>query len=56
MLGLAFGVIPLIIFFIPRSGTVLAATGLGYRDAFLFLPLVPAVLLGVLAVWATTRP
>jgi hypothetical protein len=56
MLFLAFGVIPLTIYYIPRAQNFLAATGLGYRDAFLFLPLIPAVLLGVLAVWATTRP
>jgi hypothetical protein len=56
MILLAFVVIPVTIFYVPRAGSVLAATGLSYRDAFLFLPLVPALLLGLMAVWATTRP
>jgi hypothetical protein len=52
----AFGVIPMTIFFLPRAQGVLTAIGLGYRDAFLVLPLVPALVLGAMAVWATTRP
>ena len=56
MLFLAFGVIPMTIFFLPRAQGVLTAIGLGYRDAFLVLPLLPALLLGAMAVWATTRP
>jgi hypothetical protein len=56
MLFLAFGVIPMTIFFIPRAQGLLTAIGLGYRDAFLVLPLLPALLLGAMAVWATTRP
>jgi hypothetical protein len=56
MLFLAFGVIPMTIFFIPRAQGVLTAIGLGYRDAFLVLPLLPALVLGAMAVWATTRP
>lgn len=30
--------------------------GLPYRAALLALPMVPALLLGLVAVWATTRP
>jgi len=56
MLFLAFGVIPMTIFFIPRAQWLLTTIGLGYRDAFLVLPLLPALLLGAMAVWATTRP
>lgn len=55
-LFLAFGVVPLSIYLLPRVQGLLTATGLGYRDAYLVLPLVPALLLGALAVWATTRP
>ena len=56
MLFLAFGVIPMTIFFLPRAQGLLTTLGLGYRDAFLVLPLLPALLLGAMAVWATTRP
>jgi hypothetical protein len=56
MLFLAFGVIPMTIFFLPRAQGLLTTIGLGYRDAFLVLPLLPALLLGAMAVWATTRP
>jgi len=56
MLFFAFGVIPMAIFFLPQAGGMLSALGLSYRDAFLVLPLLPALLLGAMAVWATTRP
>jgi hypothetical protein len=49
-------VVPVLLFYIPQAGTFTKSIGLGYRDAFLVLPLVPALVLGVLAVWATTRP
>lgn len=46
---LAMLVIPLIIFVRPP-------TDLSYRFAFLILPLGPALILGILAVWVATRP
>ena len=49
-------VVPTLLFYLPRAGTTAASLGLGYRDAFLVLPLLPALGLGLLAVWATTRP
>lgn len=49
-------VIPAYLFFYPRASETLALFGLGYRDTFLVLPLIPALVLGALAVWATTRP
>lgn len=49
-------VVPSILFYLPRAGAVTASLGLGYRDAFLVLPLLPALGLGLLAVWTTTRP
>ena len=49
-------VVPAILFYIPRAGAFTKSLGLGFRDAFLVLPLVPALVLGALAVWATTRP
>lgn len=49
-------VVPALLFYIPQAGSFTKSLGLGYRDAFLVLPLVPALVLGALAVWATTRP
>lgn len=45
---LAFILSPLVILAIPP--------GEGYRFALLIVPLVPAVLLALTAIWATTRP
>jgi hypothetical protein len=56
MLVLALVVVPVLLYFVPRAQGLAASLGLGYRDAFLVLPLVPAVVLAALAVWATTRP
>ncbi|MCY4731853.1 hypothetical protein KY092_14935 [Natronomonas gomsonensis] len=49
----AFIVIPGIIFAYPYLGPQL---GLSFWDTYLALPMVPAIVLGILAVWATTRP
>ncbi|WP_254522258.1 hypothetical protein [Natrinema caseinilyticum] len=45
----AFLVAPAAIFLVPPGGE-------GYRFALLILPLAPAVVLAITAVWATTRP
>jgi hypothetical protein len=55
-LFLAIVVVPAYLYVYPRASESLAVFGLGYRGTFLVLPLVPAILLGLLAVWATTRP
>jgi hypothetical protein len=52
----AFVVIPAMLYFLPRAQGFVTSLGLSLRDAFLVLPLLPALLLGALAVWATTRP
>lgn len=52
---IAFAVVPGYLFFYPHAADTLSLFGLGYRDTYLFLPLLPAILLGLLAVWATTR-
>jgi len=49
-------VVPALLFYLPQAGAFTKSLGLGFRDAFLVLPLVPALVLGALAVWATTRP
>ena len=46
-------VVPGIIYAYPYVGPAL---GLTFWDTYLALPMVPAVVLGILAVWATTRP
>jgi hypothetical protein len=56
MLFVALVVVPVLLYFVPRVQWLTASLGLGYRDAFLVLPLVPALVLAALAVWATTRP
>jgi hypothetical protein len=52
----AFVVVPAALYFLPRAQEFVTSLGLSLRDAFLVLPLLPAVILGALAVWATTRP
>ncbi|AFZ72233.1 hypothetical protein [Natronobacterium gregoryi] len=48
VMGLAFIVSPAMILLVPP--------GLEYRFALIVLPLFPAALLAITAVWATTRP
>jgi hypothetical protein len=52
---LSFLVAPAIILAVPYAGGTLAALGLTWRDTFLVVPLIPALALGVAAVWATAR-
>jgi hypothetical protein len=49
----AFVVVPGFIYLYPRMPS---AVGLTFWDTYLVLPMIPAVVLGLLAVWATTRP
>lgn len=51
----SFLVVPAIILVLPYAGGTLAALGLTWRDTFLVLPLVPALVLALTAVWATAR-
>ncbi|WP_246022905.1 hypothetical protein [Halosimplex halophilum] len=58
-LVVALVVIPWTIIAIPQAQSLLEALPLGYRDAYLVLPFVPAVFLGLLGVWtavANRRP
>lgn len=45
-------VVPWTIIALPQASGFLESLGLGWRDAYLVLPLVPALGLGALAVWA----
>lgn len=49
----AFLLVPGIIYAYPYAP---AAFGLTFWDTYLALPMIPAIVLGILAVWATTRP
>ena len=51
----SFLVIPGAIVALPAARGLVAALGLGLRDTYLVLPLVPAFLLGALAVWSAVR-
>jgi hypothetical protein len=51
VLLVALVVVPVFILFIPSSRPLIAALGLTLRDAYLVLPLLPALVLGALAVW-----
>lgn len=51
--AVSFLVIPGVILGYPYVGQQL---GLSFYDTYLVLPMVPAVILALLAVWATTRP
>jgi hypothetical protein len=51
----AFLVVPVALLYLPRAQALVASLGLTLRDAYLVLPLVPAFLLGVTAVWAALR-
>ena len=52
VMGFAFVIAPLAVYVIATN----AGAGLPWRLTLVALPLVPALLLGVVAVWATTRP
>ena len=47
--------VPVAILFLPQAQGLIASLGLTLRDAYLVLPLVPAFLLGAVAVWAAVR-
>jgi hypothetical protein len=51
MLFIAFAVVPAMILYLPQARPLIASLGLTYRDAYLVLPLIPALGLGVMAVW-----
>jgi ABC-type glycerol-3-phosphate transport system permease component len=52
---LAFLVLPGAVVFLPTARAGISALGLTLRDAYLVVPLVPALGLGVVAVWSALR-
>jgi len=55
MIVLGFLVIPVAILVLPAAQGVVRSLGLTLRAAYLALPLVPAFLLGAVAVWSALR-
>jgi hypothetical protein len=51
----AFLVVPTAILSLPQAQGLVTSLGLSLRDTYLVLPLIPAFLLGVVAVWAAVR-
>jgi len=51
----AFLVVPIALLGLPAAQSVVESLGLTLRDAYLVLPLVPAFLLGAVAVWSAIR-
>ncbi|WP_302081472.1 hypothetical protein [Salinibaculum rarum] len=51
----AFLVVPIALLYLPEAQSLVRSIGLTLRDAYLVLPLIPAFLLGVVAVWAAVR-
>jgi hypothetical protein len=50
-----FLVVPAAILYLPQAKGLIASLGLTLRDAYLVLPLIPAFLLGAVAVWAAVK-
>jgi len=50
-----FLVIPTMILYIPQATGLIESLGVSRRQAYLALPMIPAILLGVTAVWAALR-
>ena len=50
-----FLVVPAAILYLPQAQGLIASLGLTLRDAYLVLPLIPAFLLGAVAVWAAVK-
>jgi len=55
MILLGFLVVPIAILVLPAAQGVVRSLGLTLRAAYLALPLVPAFLLGAIAVWSALR-
>lgn len=52
---LSFVVVPLFVLFLPEMHWLISAIGFSQRQAYILFPMIPAILLGITAVWATLR-
>lgn len=55
VVAVAFLVVPVAILVLPSAQGFVGSLGLSLRDAYLTLPMVPALLLGAVAVWSAVR-
>ena len=51
----SFLVVPIALLYLPQAQSFVRSLGLTLRDAYLVLPLLPAFLLGGVAVWAAVK-
>jgi len=49
----SFVVMPLVVYFIPELHWFIAALGLSQRQAYILFPMLPTLVLGLVAVWAS---
>ncbi|RRJ30512.1 hypothetical protein [Halocatena pleomorpha] len=54
-LAIAFVVAPATILYLPHADSVITPLGLSFRDAYLVVPLIPALALGTVAVWTAVH-
>jgi len=52
---LSFLVVPVFVLFIPQMSDLIASFGFSARQAYLVFPMLPALGLGVISVWAAVR-
>lgn len=51
----SFVVIPLLVLYIPEASWLIGRLGFSQRQAYIVFPMLPAILLGLTAVWAAVR-
>ena len=51
----SFVIVPLFVLFLPEMHELIASLGFTMRQAYIAFPMIPAILLGLTAVWATLR-
>jgi len=48
-------VVPVFVLYIPETQWLIGRLGFSQRQAYILFPMLPAILLGLVAVWATLR-
>jgi len=48
----SFFIIPVLVLFIPQMSGLIASLGFSQRQAYLVFPMIPAIVLGLISVWA----
>jgi hypothetical protein len=55
LITVAFLIIPGLLYALPAARGTVASLGLGWHHTYFALPMIPAVLLGAVAVWSAVR-